>query len=116
MYYPKCQQGLDYARQLFGRILDNEPAVLDTIGWAGFRHGGNLDTVELCLDEALKWMNPGETGYVSVAYHLMAVLIARNKKDEAISLYQKFSEFPPINIMDEESLAEAAKLMAALDS
>jgi tetratricopeptide (TPR) repeat protein len=110
MYYPKCQQGLDYARQLYRRTLDSEPAVLDTIGWTGFRHGGDLDTVEVCLQEALKWMKPGESGYISVAYHLMAVLVARQKNDEATALYQKFSHFPPTNFMDKESLSEAAKL------
>jgi tetratricopeptide (TPR) repeat protein len=109
--YPKCEQGLEYARQLFHRTIESEPAVLDTIGWAGFRHGGNIDTVEVCLREALKGLKPGESFYITVAYHLMAVLIAREKNGEAYSLFEQFVHFPATNAIDEESLTSAKQLM-----
>jgi tetratricopeptide (TPR) repeat protein len=114
-YYPKCEKGLEYARQLFHRTMQgapNEPEILDTIGWAGFRHGGDIDTVEALLREAVKWIKSGESGYISVAYHLMAVLVARGKRAEATTLFESFVDLPPTSTIDAESLGEAGQLMA----
>jgi tetratricopeptide (TPR) repeat protein len=113
-YYPRCEKGLEYARLLYHRTLQgdpNEPEVLDTIGWAGFRHGGNIDTVEACLRQALKWVKQGESGYISIAYHLMAVLVAQEKRAEASTLFGTFVNLPPTTVIDSESLEQAKQLM-----
>ena len=110
MYYRPCEQGLKYANILYERTLDSEPSVLDTIGWTMFRHGGDIATAERCLLEAKQWMKAGEQGYISVAYHLMAVWSRQRKYLDAKELYVDLSRFPATSHIDIQSRKAAARL------
>jgi len=112
-YYPKCDKGLEYGRKLFRQAELSghmEPEVLDTIGWAGFRHGGKINIVEDVLKRAEMSIRNGESGYITIGYHLMAVLAAQEKYSDARRLFEKFSKLPATTTIDSESLHAAKQL------
>ena len=55
-------------------------------------------------------MQTGESGYITVGYHLMAVLAAQEKYADAIHLFDKFVDLPPTTTIDSESLHAAKEL------
>jgi tetratricopeptide (TPR) repeat protein len=107
-------KGIEYAR----RVLVNTPksagidcAVLDTAGWAAYRHAHRLDRAEVHLRKALSYLKPGEQFYPTVAYHLIAVLVDAGKQGEAKRLFETFSHLPVTHLFDEQSIRAARALL-----
>jgi tetratricopeptide (TPR) repeat protein len=89
-----------------------ECAVIDTLGWSVYRHGGDVEEAEKHLRYAFERVRPGDQYYITAAYHLMAVLLVVGKKHEAETIFSSLAECSPLNAIDQESYAAATALFA----
>jgi tetratricopeptide (TPR) repeat protein len=77
---PRVDEGLKMIQQAL-RLKPNDPAILDSLGWAQYKLG-DLDQAELHLRKAFDVLTDGE-----VAAHLSEVLYRRGKKQEAKKIW-----------------------------
>lgn len=84
----RYQEALGYIEQAL-KLLPDEPAVIDSIGWINFRLG-NLSLAEQHLRRAYALNKDAE-----IASHLAEVLWAQGKKEESRSLLEEAARIDP---------------------
>jgi len=84
----RYQEALDYIERAL-KLLPNEPAVIDSIGWINFRLG-NLPLAEQHLRRAYELNKDAE-----IASHLAEVLWAQGKKEETRALLKEAIKLDP---------------------
>ena len=113
-HFPSDPRGLEYARRVYYNTYRGDPSecsILDTAGWVAYRCSHNLTLPEDLFRKALALVSPGTDGYVSIVYHLMAVLKDAEKIDEFRAFWQNIVRMKPINALDQESFAAARELV-----
>jgi tetratricopeptide (TPR) repeat protein len=87
----RLQEGLDYIEKALA-LAPNEPAIVDSLGWAHYRLG-NLDTAAEHLERAYELSR----GDAEVAAHYGTVLWEQGKRKEARALWEKARRADPDN-------------------
>ncbi|HHV55837.1 MAG TPA: tetratricopeptide repeat protein [Firmicutes bacterium] len=91
------ERGLELAEQAYA-LLENEPAVADTLGWAYYKNG-RLEEAAAKLEEAVKLLEENDTAteedHAILNYHLAAVYAAQGRYAEARAKLEISLELQP---------------------
>lgn len=113
-YMEDTKKGFEYAKRALSMTWKgspDEPAILDTVGWAYYQQEHNLEEAKRYLRESFNLTSSEQQFYITVCYHLMMVLKECNELQEVKELFRQISKLTPDNPVDRESYEKAKKLM-----